>query len=294
MSSESPAISIADLLENVKSLPLANEVFSLDVLEKLGVARTKGSLSDSVRYSLPLEDLTPAEEQAQEERQRDIPSKLRKTKEEQLAEQKDRAEKKIKSIFSTQGSYEILRSVYGLKDLSPKNIHELCNKIWRGMSACVSAEEKAVLADDTASYILSKLMNEDRSKKNPDADVAKEELAYLRRGIGRLTFSDTDVAELTHAFDKKGMSRIRGRWGYKGRGERYPMEMFVTDVAREMPGMAHLEDMHPAEAFKEIMARYDTARETSKEEWISAICVSLQKWSKKWSTDFNLFREIAF
>jgi len=46
-------ISIADLLQNVKSINLANEVFSQDVADKLGVSRTKGTLSDNLRYSLP-------------------------------------------------------------------------------------------------------------------------------------------------------------------------------------------------------------------------------------------------
>ncbi len=44
-------ISIADLLENVKRLNLANEVFSADVAQKLGVERAKGSLSNNLRFS---------------------------------------------------------------------------------------------------------------------------------------------------------------------------------------------------------------------------------------------------
>ncbi len=49
----SSAISIADFLENVKNIPLVNEVFSMDVAGKLGVTRSKGTLSGSLRYSLP-------------------------------------------------------------------------------------------------------------------------------------------------------------------------------------------------------------------------------------------------
>ena len=103
------------------------------------------STKTDIRYSLPLEDLTPAEEQAQEQHQRDIPRKR---------DDKSKTEKKLKAIFSTKGSYEMLRSVYGLKDLSSKNIHEMCNQLWRGMSSCVSADEKAALAENTADYIL--------------------------------------------------------------------------------------------------------------------------------------------
>ena len=46
-------ISIADFLEKVKNIPLANEIFSEDVAKKLGVVRSKGSLSDDVRFALP-------------------------------------------------------------------------------------------------------------------------------------------------------------------------------------------------------------------------------------------------
>lgn len=45
-------ISISDFLESVKHIPLINEVFSKDVAKKLGVERSKGSLSDSLRYAL--------------------------------------------------------------------------------------------------------------------------------------------------------------------------------------------------------------------------------------------------
>ena len=53
ISSESPAISIPDFLEKVKTLPLANEIFSQDVLKKLGIKRSVGTLSDSIRFALP-------------------------------------------------------------------------------------------------------------------------------------------------------------------------------------------------------------------------------------------------
>jgi hypothetical protein len=259
----SSVFSIADLLENVKSLPLANEVFSMDVLEKLGVTRTKGTLSDSVRYSLPL---TPDEQATQEVEQRDVPRKKRAKR-----SAKERTEAKLKQYFSTERAYEMLHSVYGLKDLSPKSIQGMSNQIWQALNASVSADEKALIAWNTAGYILDRMMTTDLTKANPAAQAAMEELAYLRTGIGRLKFAETDVAELKHAFGKDGMAKIRGRWGYKGNGVAYPMEQFVVDIAREMPGMAYIEEMHPAEAFKVVMEKYDAALETSKEKWISEL-----------------------
>ena len=52
ISSESPVISIADFLQAVKEIPLINEIFSEDVAAKLGVTRSKGTLSGDIRYAL--------------------------------------------------------------------------------------------------------------------------------------------------------------------------------------------------------------------------------------------------
>lgn len=57
ISSESLTISITDFLHIVKDLTIANEILSEDVLKKLGVTRSKGTLSESVRFALP-EDTT--------------------------------------------------------------------------------------------------------------------------------------------------------------------------------------------------------------------------------------------
>lgn len=51
ISSESPIISIADFLEYVKDISLINEAFSQDVADNLGVTRSKGALTNDLRYS---------------------------------------------------------------------------------------------------------------------------------------------------------------------------------------------------------------------------------------------------
>lgn len=45
-------ISIADLLEKVKGIPIINEIFSKDVAQKLNVSRSKGDLSPMLRFSI--------------------------------------------------------------------------------------------------------------------------------------------------------------------------------------------------------------------------------------------------
>ncbi len=51
ISSESPIISIADFLEYVKDISLINEAFSQNVADNLGVTRSKGTLTNDLRYS---------------------------------------------------------------------------------------------------------------------------------------------------------------------------------------------------------------------------------------------------
>ena len=52
ISSESPAISIADFLQAVKEIPLINELFSEGVANVLGVTRTVGTLTPDLSYSV--------------------------------------------------------------------------------------------------------------------------------------------------------------------------------------------------------------------------------------------------
>ena len=76
-------------------------------------------------------------------------------------------------------------------------------------------EYRQDMAHDIAEYIVAKVLMDSKTE-NPDALEAAERLSYLRTGIGKLSFSDEDIAELRHAVDDKGLKRIMGRWGFKG------------------------------------------------------------------------------
>ena len=52
-------ISIADLLEKVKGVPIINEIISKDVARRLGVTRSQGKLSKDLRYSIDETPETP-------------------------------------------------------------------------------------------------------------------------------------------------------------------------------------------------------------------------------------------
>ena len=138
-----------------------------------------------------------------------------------------------------------------------------------------------------AEYYVSRILREGRMK-SPEAEKARETLTYLQSGIQKIAFSEEDIIEIKHLRDAKGLRSIQSRWGYKkdSRGKtklRYPMDVFVTDVSREMPGMEHLADMHPAEAFLAINDVYESAKAAEKDKWIS-------KSREEISSKLNIFR----
>lgn len=61
------------------------------------------------------------------------------------------------------------------------------------------------------------------------------------------------------------------------------MDVFVTDVSREMPGMEHLADMHSAEAFLAINNVYESAKAAEKDK-------SISKPREEISSKLNIFR----
>jgi hypothetical protein len=157
--------------------------------------------------------------------------------------------------------------------LSQKTQAEIADAVWQSFNSA-SRSDIETYSRDVAEFIMSRTMRESKVERT-DADYteASERLAALRTYIGRVTFTEADKAELRKVADTKGEKSMLGRWGYKGerRGGRVPMDVFVTDVAREVPGMAHLEDMHPADAFLEIDTMYQDARKTASDKWENAL-----------------------
>ena len=183
-------------------------------------------------------------------------------------------------VYSKSDALKVVNKLSGTWGLTQRARDEIADTIWQFLNEAPDIEYRRDMAHDIAEYIVAKVLMDSKTE-NPDALEAAERLSYMRFGIGKLSFTDEDIAELRHAVDEKGLKRLLGRWGFKGtkRSEgtsggyvasrRIPMEVFVTDVAREMPGMTHLEEMHPAEAFIEIDATYSRAYSDSKDKWIS-------------------------
>ena len=183
-------------------------------------------------------------------------------------------------VYSKSDALKAVNKLSGTWGLTVKARDEIADTVWQFLNEAPDVEYRQDMAHDIAEYIVAKVLMDSKTE-NPDALEAAERLSYLRTGIGKLSFTDEDIAELRHAADEKGLKRLMGRWGFKGTKKaegtsggyvatrRIPMDIFVTSVAREMPGMEHLEEMHPAEALLEIDRAYSKAYTDSKDKWIS-------------------------
>ena len=174
-------------------------------------------------------------------------------------------------VFSKGEALEVIGRMSGTSDLSAKTRAKLADALWQGFNDCTDVESRQIFAHDMAEYIVATMVTEAKVE-NPDVMEAQERLSYLSTYIGRITFHPEYLSEIRHIADKAGLKKILGRWGYKGKQgtSRVPMDVFACDIAREMPGMSALEDMHPVEAFMELDAMYERAREDVKDKWISA------------------------
>ena len=174
-------------------------------------------------------------------------------------------------VFSKGKALEVIGRMSGTSDLSAKTRAKLADALWQGFNDCTDVESRQTFAHDMAEYIVATMVTEAKVE-NPDVMEAQERLSYLSTYIGKITFHPEYLSEIRHIADKAGLKKILGRWGYKGKKgtSRVPMDVFACDIAREMPGMSALEDMHPVEAFMELDAMYERAREDVKDKWISA------------------------
>lgn len=179
-------------------------------------------------------------------------------------------------VYSKTDALSVVNKFTGISDLTQKTRAEIADAVWQILNEAPDVEYRRDVAHDMAEFIVAKILV-DAKTENAEAQTAQERLSYFRTGIGKLTFSEEDISEIRHVRDKNGLKQVLGRWGYKGTkstngivsSKRTPMDMFVVDIAREMPAMEHLEDMHPVDAFLEIDAMYEQAQAQAKDKWIS-------------------------
>lgn len=184
---------------------------------------------------------------------------------------KDIANKTHYKVYSKKTALDVIGKIHGISSLTQKSMNEIADAVWQGFNECTDYQSRKDFASDISKYIVAKLITETKIE-NPDIVEAQERLSYLSTYIGSITFHPEYLSEIRHIADKKGLKSIIGRWGFKNRAgtRRVPLDVFTCDIAREMPGMSYLEEMHPAEALMELDSMYERDKATVKDKWLSA------------------------
>ena len=118
-------------------------------------------------------------------------------------------------VYSKADALKAVNKLSGTWGLTVKARDEIADTIWQFLNDAPDIEYRQDMAHDIAEYIVAKVLMDSKTE-NPDALEAAERLSYMRSGIGKLSFTDEDIAELRHAVDEKGLKRLMGRWGFKG------------------------------------------------------------------------------
>ena len=174
-------------------------------------------------------------------------------------------------VYSKKSAMELVSKIApGIRN---RSFEDLSTRLWEGLNTYTALDDKIAFATDMAEIFVDKMVV-DTLVKHSEWDSAVERMAYLKPAIGTIDFRAEDVSELKYMLDKN-YSSLRSRWGYKtpsdGSFKRaYGLDEFISDLSREMPGMEHLAEMHPAEALIEVDKLYTDLQEQIKEKYESA------------------------
>ena len=179
--------------------------------------------------------------------------------------------------YSRKDALKVVGKIDAGNALTEKTRGDIAEAIWQIYNEALTSTERQAAARDIARYFTLKLFSESKVE-NPDAKKAEEDLVYLSAGIGSLYFTEEQKNEIKHREDSDGLKRVIGRWGFKGERtrkngttvKRTPLDVFVVDIAREMPGMQYLEDMNPVDAFLQIDQVYTATKEIALDKTMSA------------------------
>ena len=261
VSSESPTISIADFLEYVKTIPLSNEVFSEDVAKKIGVERTKGTLSRDIRYSLPL-GTTDGDFDPRAVLDKGTPRATGKANMTVAQLARVLANNTRMKVFSRQEALKIVNNFSASDLLTEKTRNELATQVWTLLNDAPDPDYREASIRNMAEFIAARIMTEAKyDNRNPDAvEDASYTVSNLHTYVQRVTFSDAYRQEIKSKVGEDGWRSIVSRWSLKKRfGAGTPMDVAMWDIVSEVKGFEGLEEMHPADAFIEIDKRYREA-----------------------------------
>jgi hypothetical protein len=189
--------------------------------------------------------------------------------------QKGIASKSKARIYSKGASIELMKRITMGTKLTQETLNDMTDAVWEYLNKEQDDPMgRDAVAENLADVILEKMLMEGETP-NANVNEAKERLSMLRTGIRRLDIRDRYKGDLKFVLDKDGYRKFMARWGLKQNVDKgaYPMDLFVTDIAREVPGLAYLEEMETSDAMLEIDKLYDKAMEEADKKYVNFIDV---------------------
>lgn len=187
--------------------------------------------------------------------------------------QKGIASKSKARIYSKGASIELMKRITMGTKMTPETMAEMTDAVWEYLNKEQdNPMGRDAVADNLADAILEKMLMEGETP-NANVNEAKERLAMLRTGIRRLDIRDRYKGDLKFVLDKDGYRKFMARWGLKQNVDKgaYPMDLFVTDIAREVQGLAYLEEMETSDAMLEIDRLYEKAKQEADTKHVALI-----------------------
>lgn len=155
--------------------------------------------------------------------------------------------------------------------LLPKQTkQEITSKIWRGMN--LYAEDPSgwdSVVGKLSRWISNKMLDEARQIRS-DYTNAKETVAVLKNGIGKISLPKALSADLEAVLDRDELDAFRSRWERKKGSDQYlTAEDFIGLVASASIGMQDLTEMHTSDALLRIDGLYSEMREILRDKYES-------------------------
>jgi hypothetical protein len=174
-------------------------------------------------------------------------------------------------IHTRARAYMVFEQMADNNLLSNKSRREFFDLIYKAMNSFESYTEKQSFAREAAEFYVARLLTEAKTE-NPAVRPAHRRLSWLNIGVGKLSFSPSDIAEMRAVLDESEFRKIFGRWGKKTSGTpNYMLDMFINEVSSTIPGMYSIGRKHPVDALLELDKMYEEARRTiTMDKYISA------------------------
>ena len=178
-------------------------------------------------------------------------------------------------VYSKSRVLNTIKSLTVIDSLNGKTVETLADAMWKSFNAITSTEQAESYVSDMADYIMSVAMSDAKTKRNIPED-SQRRFNMMRGYVQKLVFTEKELDEIKTVRGEKELKRILGRWGYKAKNDangmksiKTPVDVFVTDIAREMSEFSYIEDMNPIDAFFALDEAYTEAKNDVSDKWQS-------------------------